>query len=70
MLEHNQLDKLQPHPLTCSSVAAQVHCEQTTAAMSPVLTLRPAVLKCSLVMCVPPYLAAACAWFLFRKGWV
>jgi hypothetical protein len=41
----------------CKSVAAHVHWEQTTAAMSPVLTLRPAVLKCSLVMCVPPYLA-------------
>lgn len=45
-----------PKP-TCKSVAAHVHWEQTTAAISPVLTLRPAVLKCSLVMCVPPYLA-------------
>ena len=41
---------------------AHVHWEHTTAAMRPVLTLRPAVLKCSLVMCVPPYLAAQRAW--------
>jgi len=39
--------------LLCKRVAAQVHCEQTTAAIKPVLTVRPAVLKCSLDCLVP-----------------
>mmetsp|Transcript_1976 Transcript_1976/g.4435 ORF Transcript_1976/g.4435 Transcript_1976/m.4435 type:complete len:221 (+) Transcript_1976:350-1012(+) len=36
-----------------SSVAAQVHCETMTEAVRPVLTLRPAVLKCSEVISTP-----------------
>jgi len=37
----------------CRSVAAQVHCETMTAAVRPVLTSRPAVLKCSEVAALP-----------------
>ena len=35
------------------SVAAHVHCETMTEAVRPVLTSRPAVLKCSDVSLVP-----------------
>jgi hypothetical protein len=34
-------------------VAAHVHCETITEAVRPVLTLRPAVLKCSELMVTP-----------------
>lgn len=40
----------------CSSVAAHVHSETMTLAIRPVLTERPAVLNCSEVCLVPPYL--------------